>query len=134
MAWGGCAGPRHEACGPGSGCSRGRSRRRLGRLLRGRRRGGLGLEQLAEDPQVVAQVARREEALAHVLLAAAPERLAQRGVEQDVERAFRAGLHVTDEIPGDAVLALQRDPPNVPADERPPLPEGLADGEPEALA
>ena len=45
------------------------------------------LQQLAEDPQVVAQIARREEVLAHVLLAAAAQLLAERGVAEDVERS-----------------------------------------------
>src|SRR5436190_6511859 len=36
-------------------------------------------QQLGEDPQVVAQITRREEVLAHVLLAAPPQRLAERG-------------------------------------------------------
>ncbi len=48
------------------------------------------LSQLVEDPQVVAQVARRQEVLAHVLLAAPPERAAELGVAQDLERALRA--------------------------------------------
>src|SRR4051812_20244009 len=102
----GHGGPRSLACGRRGAGFRGRSRGGLGGgLLDGRRRG----EQLAEDAQVVAQVARGQEVLADVLLAATPQRLAEGGVAEDVERAGGAGLHVVDEIPGDPVLHLERD-------------------------
>ena len=91
-------------------------------------------ERRGDDLQVVAQVARHEEVLAHVLLAAAPERLAERGVLEDVERALGALLDVVDEVAGDAVLHLQRDAADVAADERPALPDRLADRQAEALA
>ncbi len=48
------------------------------------------LAQLVEDPQIVAQVARRQEVLAHVLLAAPAQRAAELGVAQDLERALGA--------------------------------------------
>src|SRR5204862_6579326 len=110
-------GPRFET--RPSGCWRppsDTSGRRLGGLLGGGRR-GRGLRQLAEDPQVVAQVARRQEVLAHVLLAAPAERLAQRRVAQDVQRPLGAGLAVAHEIPRDSVPHLQRDTPDMASDE-----------------
>src|ERR1700750_244739 len=60
--------------------------------------GGRGaLEHPPEDPQVVAQIARREEVLAHVLLAATPQRSAERGVLENVERSGGTALHAIDQ-------------------------------------
>src|SRR3954451_21090780 len=134
----GVGGSRSATCARGRAGYRGRSRGWFRGLLLGSRRGrrrrrGRG-EQFAEDAQVVAQVPRGQEVLADMLLAAAPEGLPEGGVTEDVEGAGGAGLHVTDQIPGDAVLDLQGDTANVTADERPRLPQRLADREPEALA
>src|SRR3954447_12798844 len=90
-------------------------------------------QQVAEDPQVVAQVARREEVGAHVLLAAAAEGLAQGGIAKDVERSGGTGINTVDEIPGDPVLDLERYPADVAADERPPLPDRLGHRQAEPL-
>ena len=84
--------------------------------------------------QIVAQVARREEVLAHVLLAAPAQRAAELGVAQELDRALGALLDAGDEVSGDAVLDLQRYAADVPADERPRLPDRLGDRQPEALA
>ena len=54
-----------------------------------------------------------------MLLAAPAERLAERRVVEDVQRARRALLDGVDEVAGLAVLDLQRDPADVAADERP---------------
>ena len=81
--------------------------------------------QLVEDPQVVAQVARRQEVRAHVLLAAPAERLAELGVAQHRKRALGALLDARHEKAGDAVLDLQRYAADVAADERPRLPDRL---------
>ena len=69
--------------------------------------------------QVVAQVARGEEVLAHVLLAAPAQRLAERGVAQDSRSARRSPRRLTTRYPEIAVLDLQRDAADVAADERP---------------
>ena len=50
------------------------------------------MPQIFEDPQPVAQQARREEVLAHVLLAGAAELLAELGLAQDLECALGALL------------------------------------------
>ncbi len=63
-----------------------------------------------------------------------PERLAERRVAQDVERARRALLDGVDEVARLAVGDLQRDAADVAADERPALPQRLGDGQAEALA
>src|SRR3954447_17840884 len=91
-------------------------------------------QQVAEDPQVIAQVARREEVGAHVLLAAAAEGLAQGGVAKDVERSGGTGINTVDEIPGDPVLDLERYPADVAADELTSLPDRLGHRQAEALA
>src|SRR5256885_6203901 len=68
---------------------------------------------LEEDPQPVAQEAGHEEVRAHVLLAVATERLAQRRVAADLQRALRPLLHGGDEGAGPALRDLQREPPPV---------------------
>src|SRR5437764_4297455 len=89
---------------------------------------------LEEDPQPVAQEAGHEEVRAHVLLAVAAERLAQRRVPEDLQRPLRRLLDGGDEVAGLAVGDLQRDAADVAGDHRPGLPDGLGDCEPEALA
>ena len=94
---------------PGRGWRRGRAVRRVGHL-----------QHLVEDPQPVAQVARRQEVRAHVLLAAraraaCPSVRVARGSRASARRTPRASRH---EVAGLAVLDLQRDPADVAADER----------------
>src|SRR5690349_3609305 len=87
-----------------------------------------------QQVEPVAQQARREELAAGVLLAFAAERLAQPRVLEDLEAAFRALLGGIDKEAGDAVFDLQRNAADVAADRRPPLPQRLGHGQPEALA
>src|SRR5688572_8608241 len=91
-------------------------------------------EHLVEDLQIVAQVARREEMLAHVLLAAQAQRSAEAWVIEDGSHARGALLDAVDEVARLAVLHLQRDPAHVAADERPALPQRLAHRQAEPLA
>src|SRR3954447_14973246 len=72
--------------------------------------------------------------LADVLLARAPELLAEVRLAQDLERAIGALLGRADEVAGGAVLHLKRDAADVSADEGARLPERLGHGEAEALA
>src|SRR3954451_19012831 len=69
-----------------------------------------------------------------MFLAAAAELLAESGVLEDLERMPSAVLGGGDEVAGLPVRHLERDPADVAADERPRLPQRLADGQPEALA
>ena len=71
---------------------------------------------------------------AHVLLARAPEPLAEVGLAQDAQRALGALLGRGDEEAGLAVLHLERDAADVAADERAALPERLRHRQAEALA
>src|SRR5688572_16641361 len=71
---------------------------------------------------------------AYVLLAGAPELPAELRILQVVERAFRALLGRGHEEARLTLCDLKRDAAHVAADERPRLPEGLRDREPEALA
>src|SRR5215210_7271381 len=65
--------------------------------------------ELAEDLEPVAHQARGEEVGPHVLLAGAPEMLAEPGVAQDPQRPVGALLGARDQVAGGAVLDLQRD-------------------------
>src|SRR5450756_118037 len=89
---------------------------------------------VGEEPEVVAQQPRREELATHVLLAQQSHAPVLLGLRQDLEAPLRTLSRGLDEIPGDAVLDLQRDPRYVAADGRPRLPQPLGDGEAEALA
>src|SRR3954454_16136310 len=104
---------------------------------RGWRRAGAArrpLLELPEDAEPVAQQARREEVLAHVLLAGAAELLAELGLLEDAQGAVGALVGRPHEEAGAPVLHLERDAAHVAADERPSLPERLGHGEAEALA
>src|SRR5689334_22803173 len=72
----------------------------------------------SEDAEPVAQEPRREEVLAHVLLAGAAELLAELGLLEDPQRPVGAVLGARHEVAGLAVLHLERDPAHVTADER----------------
>src|SRR4051794_9515638 len=69
--------PRPAGTWPGHGSRRGRA-------------GALASLQALEDPEPVAQQARREEVLADVLLAGPAELLAELGLAEDAERAVGA--------------------------------------------
>src|SRR3954453_18534210 len=84
--------------------------------------------QSLEDPQPVAQQPRREEVLAHVLLAGAAELLAELRLLEDPQRAIGALLGGGHEVAGLSVLHLQRDAAHVAADERTRLPQRLGHG------
>ena len=90
--------------------------------------------EVGEEPQVVAQQARREELAAHLLLAEQRHGAVLRRVVHDLQAALGALRGGAYEIAGDAVLDLQGDAADVAADDRPPFPQTLGHGEPEALA
>src|SRR3954453_13825884 len=94
----------------------------------------LPLEQPREDAKPVAEQPGREEVAPHVLLATPPEVLGQCRIAEDAQRAVRALLDRGDQIAGLSVVHLERDASDPATDERPGLPDGLADREPEALA
>src|SRR5215207_8881593 len=89
---------------------------------------------VVDQLQPVAQQARRQEHAAGVLLALAAELLAELRGAEDVQAALGALVRRVDEEAADAVLDLQRNAADVAGDRRPPLPERLGDGQPEALA
>ena len=103
-------------------------------LAAGRQLPDLTLEQIGEEPQVVAQQARREELAADLLLAEQRHMPVLLGVGHDLQAALGALGGRADQVPGHAVLDLQRDAADVAADDRPALPEALGHGEPEPLA
>src|SRR6476661_1176807 len=85
---------------------------------------GSGVE-VRQQPEPVAQQARREELATGVLLAGAAQPLAQLRVGEDLEAALGALRGRVDQEAALAVGDLQRDAPDVAADRRAALPERL---------
>src|SRR5215216_1569161 len=90
--------------------------------------------EVGEDPHPIEQQPRREEALTRALLPRPPQPAAQLRVLQDLDAPLGRLLRRGDEVAVLAVDDLQRDPADVPADRRAPLPERLRHSQPEPLA
>ena len=87
-----------------------------------------------EEREPVAQQARHEEALAHVLFPAAPASGGCGGVVEDLAAGVGALLDRIDEPAGLAVADLRGDAPDASGNGRPSLPEPLRHRQAEALA
>src|SRR3954462_12649845 len=92
-------------------------------------RGTSAFIQVSEDLQPVAQQARGQEMLAHMLFPGTAELTPVFGLAQEPDRPIRAFLGRLHQVSGGAVLHLQRDPADVAADERAGLPQRLGHGQ-----
>src|SRR5690348_1978663 len=96
--------------------------------------GGAWLRQIGEEAEIVAQVGRREEILAHYL-AAALAHLARAGrIAHQFQHALGALFDARHQIARLAILNLQRNAADIAADDWAALPQPLRDGQAEALA
>src|SRR5439155_14344160 len=79
--------------------------------------------QVFEDLEPVAQQARRQEVLPHVLLTRAGEAAAELGLAQDLLDALRALVRRGDQVSRLPVVDLQRDPADIASDHWTNLPQ-----------
>src|SRR5450756_471632 len=110
-------------------------------LRRGPRRSGRGPDsrgrpspQLAEQQQPVVELSGREEVRPHVLSALGAHGVGADRVREEVNDPLRAPFDAVDEVAAVVVDDLELDPSGATTDDRPALPEGLTDGEPEPFA
>src|SRR5690349_21793296 len=91
------------------------------------------LGQIGEEPQVVAQVGRREEVLTDYLAAKLTHLARPRRIAHQLQHALAAFLDAVDQIAGLAVLDLQWDASDIAANDWLALPQPFGDGQAESL-